>query len=197
MSWEVIADELHVAPCACGQGHVSHRYIYEMDDWNRTSEHYFDDKIDCLVCSAKYHVTRSGHNFYLTPNGLDFKTEPRKIYIPMPLVVKVYYEYRSSLDRIITDFQKAGRASNLLMNESREVVRLARKELGTQSVKKILAILTDIRDNPDVYSEEERKYFAQWDDYKQELYNVRNHNRKVIDQSFMLNFERADYEQIG
>ena len=189
-----MADELEVSSCACGQGQVRRRFISKMDDWNRYDSYYSDYVIDCPVCASKYHIGKLNNMCYLVPNGLDFRNEPRSFYRPMPLVVKVYHDYSMALDRMIADFQKAGSASNVLMTESREVLRLAKKELGTQSVKKISAVLIDIRDNPAKYREEERKFFAQWDGYKRERYDVLANNSRVLKQSFELNFARVDHE---
>ncbi len=205
---DVIFDGDMISPCACGKGLVRYHKIEFCNDWGKRSCDKSIPVIECEDCKKKYHVeTRSSYTRpkepydvgwsytdYLVPNGLSFKKGLCVRWHEMPVDLYIYYtyfEYGNKLPRIIEDFKRAKNANDVLMTESQDILKRCRKELKTQSRKKIIDLLLDIQKNETEYSDRRMAFFDMINDERDKVNDVEKHNNDVVKQSYELHFERA------
>lgn len=168
MSWE-ISEYDEYAPCACGEGYVIKHCAFESDDWGRCRNEIRGYGICCPHCKEKYYVEGITMHYkrreptdteyeiysYLVPNGLRFPTSVRK---------REFWEFyknaeeeiactfrKDILANVINDMEKNKSAARVQMPESKEAIKICKRELRSQAVKKIIPYLKGVLENYEAY----------------------------------------------
>lgn len=208
MSWDR-SEYTEFSPCACGRGKVTRVSYREEDDWNRTRYRTIGEKIECDYCKNEYRIEKHIRETNFKPWEGDSSIEesylvPKKLSIPETVKEKsfcfkfdeqiVAYFTKEEIVTVIEDMISNKYSTRLKQENSKKIVTIYRKTYNKVRLSPIIELLNTILENYNSYEWTHDKYM----NYKAKEKNIIEENNRIIkeclDQSVLLNFGRADYE---
>ncbi|MBU3228903.1 hypothetical protein [Clostridium algidicarnis] len=204
MSWDTMYDRLEQSQCACGNGVVTRRSYSKMDDWNRTKDGYYDEKIQCEDCNSKFHIEHYIKHFfcppwkgdgisdtpYLVPNSKTLKHDVSQKQFNFRLEEEIVSSFnKNTLETIVDDMTTSKYSTRLKLTDSEKVVDLYFRQHKKRSLPNIIKLLQQC-----VYNYNSYEWgFTTMQKYRhKEQLRIETNSKKIndsISQSFELEFK--------
>lgn len=183
MSWETMYDRLEISHCLCGKGTVTRQTYFEMDDFNRARDGYYDEKIQCTDCATKYHIEHHIRYYfcppwkgdgiadtpYLVPNNMTLKHDVNEKIFVFSLKERIISSYKKdSLESVIDDMEKSRYSTRVELTDSKEIVNLYYRKHNKRSLPNIIELLKQCVSDYSSY---------EWDFDRMQEYRQQEQNR--------------------